>query len=64
MDLLVSILFWAGIVALVDGSLGLLFQETWQRLAGRLDIRRIALVETGVALALLATHYILLLNAD
>jgi len=58
------ILFWAGIVFMVDGSLGLLFQEKWQRLIGRINIQRIALIEIGVALALLAAHALLLLNPD
>ncbi|MEN7972515.1 MAG: hypothetical protein ABFR47_01640 [Verrucomicrobiota bacterium] len=60
MNLLGSILFWAGIVLLVDGSLALLFQEKWQKLAGGLNIQRIALIEIGVGLVLLASHYILL----
>lgn len=59
MALFSSILFWAGIVLLVDGSLALLFQERWQKLVSRVNIRRIALIEIGVALALLAGHYIL-----
>ena len=62
MDLLSSILFWAGIVFLVDGSLGLLFQEKWKKLTGGLNIPRIAAVEIGVGLALLAAHYALVLN--
>ena len=60
MDSFISILFWLGIVGVVDASLGLLFEEKWQRFAGKLDIRKVALVEIGVALALLATHYLLL----
>ena len=57
MNLLNSILFWAGIVLLVDGSLGLLFQEKWQKLVGGLNILRIATIEIGVGLALLVAHY-------
>lgn len=52
-----SILFWVGIVLLVDSSLALLFQERWQKLVAGVNIRRIALIEIGVALALLAAHY-------
>jgi hypothetical protein len=62
MNLFISILFWAGIVFLVDGSLGLLFQEKWQKLASGLNIQRIAFIEIGVALALLGTHYLFSLN--
>ena len=60
MNMLNSILFWAGIVLLVDGSLGLLFHEKWQKWVGGLKILRIASIEIGVGLALLTTHYILL----
>ena len=60
MKIFISILFWAGIVFLVDGSLGLLFEEKWQKLARGLNIRRLALVEIGVALGLLVLHYLLL----
>jgi len=62
MALFVNILFWAGIVMLVDGSLGLLYQERWQKLAGKLNIQRIALYEIGIALTVLLGHYLLLLN--
>ncbi len=59
MNIFISILFWAGIVFLVDGSLGLLLEEKWQKIAGALNIRRLALLEIGVALGLLALHYLL-----
>ena len=62
MNLLVSILFWVGIVMLVDGSCGLLLQEKWQRLIRGLNIQRIAVIEIVIALALLAVHYLLVLN--
>ncbi|VGO20345.1 hypothetical protein [Pontiella sulfatireligans] len=57
MNLLISILFWVGIVFLVDGSCGLLLQEKWKKMAAGLNIQRIALIEIGVAFALLAGHY-------
>ena len=60
MKIFISILFWAGIVFLVDGSLGLLLEEKWQKIARGLNIRRLALVEIGVAMGLLALHYLLL----
>ncbi len=59
MNLFISILFWLGIVFLVDGSLALLFQEKWQKLARGLNIQRIAFIEIGVGLAFLGTHYVL-----
>jgi hypothetical protein len=60
MKLLISILFWAGIVFLIDGSMGLLLEDKWQKIARGLNIRRLALVEIGVALGLLGLHYLLL----
>ncbi len=59
MNVLGSILFWAGIVLLVDGSLALLLQERWQKWVGELNIRRIALFEIGLGVALLVVHYLL-----
>jgi len=44
---------------MVDGSLGLLFQEKWKKLAGDLNVQRIALIEFGVAALLLLLHYAL-----
>ena len=57
MNPVASILFWAGIVLLVDGSLGILFQERWQKLVENINIQRIALIEVSVGLILLAVHY-------
>ncbi len=59
MGALSTILFWAGIICLADGSLGILFQEKWQKLVGKLDIQRLALIEIGVGLTFLAVHYLL-----
>lgn len=64
MVLLPAILFWTGIVFLVDGSLGLLMEEKWQKLVGRMKIRRLALIEIGLALVLLVAHYLLMGNMD
>ena len=55
-----SILFWAGIVLVVDGSLGVLFQERWQRLVEDINIQRIALIEIAVGFLSLAVHYFIL----
>ena len=59
MNLFISILFWAGIVLLTDGSLGLLFEEKWQKLVRGISIRRLALIEIGISVALLAAHFLL-----
>jgi len=60
MNLFISILFWAGIVFMVDGSMGLLLEEKWQKLARGLNIRRLALMEIGLAAGLLVLHFLLL----
>ena len=54
-----AILFWLGIVGLIDGSLGLLFQEKWQKIVGTWNIQKIALIEISVAWILLAFHYVI-----
>ena len=59
MNLFTSTLFWIGIVLLVDGSLAVLFEEKWQKLVKGFNIRRLALIEVGVAWALIAAHYLL-----
>ena len=60
MNIFISILFWAGIVFLVDGSLGLLLEEKWQKMARGLNIRRLTFAEIVVAVGLLVLHYLLL----
>ena len=62
MGISTSILFWVGIGCLVDGSLGVLFQEQMQKRARGLNIQRLGLIEIGVGLVLLAMHYILRSN--
>ena len=60
MTLLISILFWLGIVFVTDGSLAIIFQEKWQKMVGKLDIQHLALIEIGVGFALLGAHFALL----
>ena len=64
MNILSSILFWSGIVFMVDGSLGLLHQQKWAKLLGGVDIQRIALIEIIAAVGMLVVHYMLLLNLN
>jgi hypothetical protein len=64
MHTLSNILFWLGILGLIDGSLGILFQEKWKRVVGELDIQRLALIEIVIALVLLGAHYLIGLNMD
>ncbi len=59
MTVVVTILFWAGVLFLADGSLGLIFEEKWQKLVRGISIRRLAMVEIGFGLLLLAVHYLL-----
>ena len=57
MNLFISILFWAGIVLVVDGSFGLLLGEKWQRIISGLNIRRLALIEIGAGFGLVVMHF-------
>ena len=50
-------LFWFGIIALFDGSFGLLFQEKWQKMAGKWNIQKLAFTEILIAFALLSAHF-------
>jgi hypothetical protein len=59
MQMFTTILFWVGIVALVDGSCGLLFEDRWQKLVRHVNIRKVALVEVAVAWILIAVHFLL-----
>ncbi|MEI6891591.1 MAG: hypothetical protein V5783_05400 [Pontiella sp.] len=56
MQILLNLTFWLGICALVDGSLGVLFQEKWQKMVEHWNVQKIALIEIGVAWGLLAAH--------
>ena len=59
MDFLNTILFWAGILLLLDGALGLIFEEKWQKIAKGINIRRLALIEVGGAILMLILYYLL-----
>jgi hypothetical protein len=55
----INILFWLGVAALVDGSLGLLYQEKWQKMAEKWNIQKVAWVEITIAWGMLAAHFLL-----
>ncbi|MDF7807838.1 hypothetical protein P4E94_10355 [Pontiellaceae bacterium B12219] len=59
MQIVINILFWLGIVALIDGSLGLIFEEKWQKMTSKWNVRKVALVEVSVAWCMLAVHFAL-----
>jgi len=59
MSAFVSILFWVGVVLLADGSLGLIFEDRWQKLARGVNVRRLAFIEIGFAMSLLILHFLL-----
>jgi hypothetical protein len=59
MQILLNILFWLGIAALVDGSLGLLYLEKWQKMTTKWDLQKIAWIEISIAWSMLAAHFIL-----
>ncbi|QBG49031.1 hypothetical protein EGM51_17105 [Verrucomicrobia bacterium S94] len=54
-----NILFWLGIFGLVDGSLGILLKEKWQKMAGDMDIQKVALIEISLAWVFLILHFAL-----
>ncbi len=58
MQILASILFWAGIIALVDASIGLFFLEKWQQSFKSVNITRLVWSEIALAFALLAGHVV------
>ncbi|MBN2164507.1 MAG: hypothetical protein JXR25_05165 [Pontiellaceae bacterium] len=53
------LLFWVGVLLLFDASLGLIFEEVWQKRLARLSIRRLALAEGLLAVAFLVLYYYL-----
>jgi hypothetical protein len=53
-----AIRFWAAIVLLLDASFGLWNHERFSNLAPKINIRLVAFVEVGVAILLLAVHYL------
>ncbi len=59
MQVLLNILLWIGILALVDGSLGLLYREKWQKMAEKCNIEKIAWIEISIAWCMLAAHFAL-----
>jgi len=59
MKTFISILFWVGVVLLADGSLGLIFEDKWQKLARGINIRKLALIEISFAISLLIMHFFL-----
>lgn len=59
MNILTNLLFWLGIMALVDGSMGLLYMEKWQKMVEKWNIQKIAWIEISIAWCLLAAHFVL-----
>ncbi|MDF7826195.1 hypothetical protein P4B35_19360 [Pontiellaceae bacterium B12227] len=59
MQIILNLTFWLGIMALVDGSLGLLFLEKWQKMVKQWNVQKVALIEIAIAWCLLAAHYLL-----
>lgn len=52
-----SVMFWSGIVLLIDSSLGLMFHDRWQKVIG-INIQKIAFYEIGVGLTLIAFYFL------
>jgi len=53
-----AIRFWAAIALLLDAAVGLWNHERFAKTASKINIPLIAFVEAGVALALLAVHFL------
>jgi hypothetical protein len=49
-------LFWCGVLLLVDGSVGLLFYDRWQRRLGSFNLWRWIWIEIAMALVLLSAY--------
>jgi hypothetical protein len=58
MSVFVSVLFWVGVVVAADGSLALIFEENWQKIARGINIRRLAVMEIAIGFFLLAAHFV------
>ena len=52
-------IFWCGIWLLIDGSIGLLFYNQWQRRLRPFNLRRWVWIEIGMAFVLLITYGLL-----
>lgn len=57
MKISVIILFWVGVVLIVDGSLGLLYLDKLRLQISARNLQRIALIEIGIGLAALVGYY-------
>ncbi len=51
--------FWCGILLLIDGSIGLLFYDQWQRRLRPFNVWRWVWIEIGVAFVLLSAYGLL-----
>jgi hypothetical protein len=52
-----TIRFWLAIVMLVDAAIGLWWSNRWQKLAPRVNVPRLALMEAAAAMVILAVHF-------
>jgi hypothetical protein len=53
-----TIRFWLAIALLVDAAVGLWWADRWQKLAPRLNVQRLALIEAAAAIVILLVHYL------
>lgn len=51
--------FWCAILLLIDGSIGLLFYDQWQRRLVSFNLRRWVWIEIGMAFVLLIAYGLL-----
>ena len=54
---LASVRFWAAVILLIDGGIGLMLGKRAQPMMGAVDISRLAIFEIVVACILIVIHY-------
>ena len=57
--MVLAVVFWCGILLLIDGSIGLLFYDKWQRRLRPFNVRQWVWIEIGAAFVLLSAYGLL-----
>lgn len=53
-----AIIFWVAIILMLDASFGLWNHERFSKIAMKIDIFKVAMIEVGVAIVLMILHYL------
>lgn len=54
-----NVVFWIAVVMLIDAAIGLYGESFWTKVAPKVPIRKIALIEAALALAMLGVYFYL-----